>query len=165
MTANATQLLAALEEKHLLLGRLEELLTLEQQAITNLDLPELDQLDQQKRHLLVELEENTNGTRQLIRSLAEQANLSPTVTLSPVIATMAAPQKERCTQLQTALFSVGKRVDRLLDFNRELLQTSLTTVTSSLDFFNRLFSRGTTYGDAGKMRANTSGIQLVSQEA
>jgi flagellar biosynthesis/type III secretory pathway chaperone len=165
MTADATKLLAALEEKHLLLGRLEELLTLEQQAITNLDLAELDQLDQQKRHLLVDLEGNSNGTRLLLRTMADQANLAPTVTLSPVIATLATPQKERCTQLQTALFTVGKRVDRLLDFNRQLLQTSLATVTTSLDFFNRLFSRGTTYGDAGKMRSNASGVQLVSQEA
>lgn len=165
MAADVKELLAALEEKQLLLGQLEELLTQEQQAITNLDLDALDLLDQQKRHLLVQLEANTNATRQMIRSLAEQANLAPTATLSPVIASLAAPQRDRCTELQGGLLRVGKRVDRLLDFNRELLQTSLTTVTTSLDFFNRLFTRGTTYGDAGKMTANGSGVRLVSQEA
>jgi flagellar biosynthesis/type III secretory pathway chaperone len=165
MAAHAKDLLAALEEKQQLLGHLEELLTLEQQAITALDLTQLDRLDQQKRQLLVELEGNSNATRQLIRSLADQANLAPTATLSPVIATLAAPLKDRCSQLQSALLAIGKRVDRLLELNRELLQTSLTTVTTSLEFFNRIFSRGTTYGDAGKMRTNTNGVQLVSQEA
>ena len=165
MAADVKDLLVALEVKQQLLGRLEELLTQEQQAITNLDLDQLDAVDQQKRHILVQLEENSNTTRQLIRSLAEQANLAPTVTLSPVIATLLPPQKDRCAELQRALIGIGKRVDVLLDFNRELLQISLTPVTTSLNFFNRIFSRGTTYGEAGKMQTSTSGVQLVSREA
>ena len=165
MAADVKDLLNALETKQQLLGHLEELLTREQQAITSLDLDQLDTIDQQKRQLLVQLEENSNNTRHLIRSLAEQANLAPTVTLSPVIATLLQPQKDRCAELQRALLGIGKRVDGLLDFNRELLQISLTTVTTSLSFFNRIFSRGTTYGEAGRMQTNASGVQLVSREA
>lgn len=165
MATEAKELTTVLEEKKLLLGLLEELLTAEQQAITNLNLDQLDQLDQQKRHLLVQMEGNSNKTRQMIRALAEQANLAPTVTLSPVIASLTPPHRDRCAELQATLLGIGKRVDLLLDFNRELLQSSLSTVNTSLDFFNRIFSRGNTYGDAGRMKTNTSGVQLVSQEA
>ena len=165
MAADVKELLTALETKQQLLGRLEDLLTQEQQAITNLDLNDLDRLDQQKRQLLVQLEANSNSTRQMIRSLAEQANLSPTATLTPVIASLSSPQRDRCNELQRALLQIGKRVDQLLDFNRQLLQTSLTTVTTSLDFFNRIFSRGGTYGDGGRMMSASTGVRLVSQEA
>lgn len=165
MATDAKELIIALEVKHRLLEELEELLAREQQAITKLDLDQLDQLDQQKRDLLVHLEGNANSTRQTIRFLAEQANLAPTATLTPLIKTLASPHKERCAELQGAVMSIGGRVDRLLDFNRELLQTSLNTVTASLNFFNRIFSRGTTYGDAGRMQSNAGAVRLVSQEA
>ena len=55
-------------------------------------------------------------------------------------------------------------MNRVLAFNRELLQASLRTVNRSLDFFNRVFSDSCTYGDAGRMVQGSQGARLFCKE-
>lgn len=165
MAADPARMVSVLDEKSILLLRLEEVLTLEQKAIVSLDLSGLEQIDQQKRHLLMQIETNGNEFRQLLKVQAEAAGLPMTVTLTPLLPTLPLAEREQATALQHRMKEQGRRVDRLLDLNRELLQNSLKTVNSSIDFFNRLFTQGATYGGAGRMANDGTGVRLVSREA
>lgn len=156
-------------QKHLdgklsLLGRLETVLLDERGAIVALDLEAMEQIDARKREVIRELEQNGEEGRRIIRELADEKGLSPDTTLTGLLETLPPLQRKPLATLQAKVLERGKSVDRQITINRDLLVSSLRTVNASLDFFHRMFTLGTTYGEGGKI-TEESGVRLVSREA
>lgn len=153
-----------LERKISLLSRLESVLREEREAIVSLDLARMEETDARKREVIRELDLNGEESRTLLREGVAAAGLSPESTLSVLLGTLPPPEREQLQRVQAEALEKGRRVDREITVNRELLVSSLRTVNASLDFFHRMFTLGTTYGEGGKI-SGESGVRLVSREA
>jgi len=147
---------------------MEELLVLlqdEQRGIIEIDLVGLELLDDRKREILTAMDRNNAECRQLLKEAALELKLDKSDTLSPIISKAAPPVRETLKGLQARLLELGETMNRLLDFNRELLEGSLRHVRETLAFFNSVMkNRSNTYGDAGRMVTAGNEVRLVCKE-
>lgn len=154
---------ANLERKKILLGRLESLLEEERRGIVSLDVSTLERLEPDKRSLIEEIERIGTDSRELIRQEGVSRGLGEEVSLSALIPVLPSGQREPLESLRREVLEAGERVDRIIAVNRDLLVASLRSVNASLEFFHRMFTLGSTYGEGGKI-SEESGVHLVSRE-
>jgi len=164
MADSVSELIAALRSKQEVMAEMLSVLDLEQESIVALDLATLDSHSERKRQLLIQLETVTNRCRQLMRAVAAEQGVPGVDSLSQLIVRLLPPDREAVQGLQSRLLEGAAAMNRVLAFNRELLQASLRTVNRSLDFFNRGFSDSCTYGDAGRMVQGGQGVRLFCKE-
>lgn len=164
MAIPTTELIAALAEKDQLIADLLQVLEEERKCIVAMDMTVLEQVDDRKRQLLVQLETTNNRFRQLMRQLGGELNLPEGVTLSAVLPKVDAAPRSDLKRLQAKIVQQGATLEAALAFNRELLQGSLRMINRSLDFFGRMFKRTNTYGQAGSMVTTAADMRLVCKE-
>ncbi|MBI5655713.1 MAG: flagellar protein FlgN [Geobacter sp.] len=146
---------------------MEELLTIleaEQRSIIDVDIANLEQLDQRKRELLFSMERTNAACRLLLRKSAEELQVPQAESLSPLMPKIASPLRERFRGLQSRILELGEALQRVIAFNRSLLEGSLQHVQESVEFLNALFTRRSTYGQAGGMVSSTNDVRLVCKE-
>ena len=164
MSETISQLQQALTAHKEAMAELLKLLEREQRTILEHDLAGLDAHGESKRRLLVSLETAANSCRQLIHRAAAELKTPSAANLSALLPYLPLRQRPVLQNLQRHLTETGNTLNRQLTLNRELLQGNLKAVNSSLQFFNNLLSRQTTYGEQGRMVAGGSGIRLVCKE-
>ena len=164
MGDSVAALITVLSEKEGIMNELIRLLKEEQRSIVDIDLAAMELADEKKRVLLVRLEDSNNRLRETLKDAAEELNLSEAPTLSCLLPKVFSSQRSTLQGLQSRLLELGGNLDRALLFNRELLQGSLRIVNRSLDFFQGLFRRSTTYGQAGGMVTSSADVRLVCKE-
>lgn len=164
MASSVSELISALSEKRRLMEELLHHLKEEQRCIVECDLTNLEIGVAKKKELFVQLETSSNLSRQLVKQMALELNVPEACSLSPLLPKVAAPHREILQGLQRGLLDLGTALDRLLVSNGGLLQGALRTVTRSLEFFGCMFSRSTTYGEAGKMVGGAANARIICKE-
>lgn len=159
------QLVTVLSSKRTSMEELLALLQDEQKNIIDIDLHGLATLDGRKRELLTAMDRNNAECRLLFKSAALELKLDKAETLSPIIEQAGPQVRETLKGLQARILELGQAMNRLLDFNRELLEGSLAHVRESIAFFNSVMQRqSSTYGDAGRMLDSGKKVRLVCRE-
>ena len=164
MTSCLPQLVTALSSKRDEMEKLLLLLQEEQKSIIDVDLAGLEALESRKRELLGVMERGNAEYRLLLKDAAKELKIEKIDNLSPLIQKSPQPLRETLSRLQSSLLEIGEALNRLLDFNRGLLENSLQHVQQNLTFFNSLINSSKTYGDAGNMIAGNGGSRLVCKE-
>jgi flagellar biosynthesis/type III secretory pathway chaperone len=166
MASCLPQLVTVLTSKRTSMEELLVVLKDEQRSIIEIDLMSLETLDYRKRDLLTAMDRNNAECRLLYKEAAVELKLDKAETLSPIISKASPPVREILKSLQAKLLEHGDAMNRLLDFNRELLEGSLRHVRETLAFFNSVMqTRSSTYGDAGRMITAGNEVRLVCKEA
>ncbi|GAM09670.1 flgN protein [Geobacter sp. OR-1] len=158
------QLVTALNGKREKMENLLLLLKDEQKSIIEVDLAGLESLESRKRELLGAMERGNAEYRLLLKEAARELNLEKVENLSPLISKSPAPFRETLGRLQSTLLETGESLNRILDFNRELLEGSLNHVRENMAFFDAIMNRRKTYGDSGTMVMNGNKSRLVCKE-
>jgi chromosome segregation ATPase len=164
MTASLNQFMQALSANKAVLEELAAFLTEEQQSIVNLDTIAIEGRAERKKLLLAQLETSATTCRQRLRQLAQELQLPQAETISALLPRLTGTQRTALQNLQQGLQQLSDEVNRLLAFNRELLDSSLGIINSSLQFFNSLLTKRPTYGQHGMMMDSGSSIRLVNKE-
>lgn len=164
MTNSIPELITALSENETTMEELRKLLEEEHRLIVTMDTSNLETQMGKTRELYVRLERSGNHSRQLMRQLAQELGLPEAAGLSPLLPKVALPHRKTLMELQQRLLETGAALDQLMAFNRELLYGALRTVNRSLEFFGHLFSRSTTYGQAGQMLGAVPHARIICKE-
>lgn len=165
MAQSVQELINSLTENDRIVGELLQLLDEEPQHIAQLQGDRVEELAGRIRDLLGSLEAAASDIRRILARLAREVGLHDGATLSQIIPLLALPQRKTLEELRARLMERGELVNRLLEFNRELLSGGLQAVNSALDFFKSVMTRRTTYGDQGRLLDGSNGVRLVNREA
>ena len=164
MASYLSELVDALSRKRMVLEELFTLLEAEQRSIIEVDVARLENLDDRKRELLTLLERISGECRLLIKSAAEDLHVQKADNLSSILPKISPPVRDKLKGLQARLLELGESVQKVLSFNKDLLESSLQHVNDSLEFFNSLFMRRSTYGESGSMVRSSNEVRLVCKE-
>jgi hypothetical protein len=164
MSSCLPQLVTALSSKRDEMGKLLQLLQEEQKCIIEVDIAELENLESRKRDLLGVMERGSAEYRLLLKDAARELKLEKAENLSPIIQKISSPLRETLSLLQSSLLEIGDSLNRVLDFNRDLLTGSLNHVRENMAFFDAVMNRRKTYGEAGTMVMNGNKSRLVCKE-
>ncbi|TWJ18058.1 flagellar export chaperone FlgN [Geobacter argillaceus] len=166
MAESVLELINSLTENDRIVQELLQLLEEEQQNVAQLQGDRVEELAGRIRDLLGRLEAAASDIRRILARLAREAGLRDGATLSLIIPLLALPHRAVLEELRARLMERGELVNRLLEFNRELLSGGLQAVNNALDFFKSVMTtRRTTYGDQGKLLDGSNGVRLVNREA
>jgi len=165
MAQGVQELIGSLTENDRIVEELFRLLEQEQESITMLQGARLEEVAGRVRDLLTRLERATSDIRRLLVGLAREVGLQDEATLSQIILLLPPNQGRALEGLRTRLIENGQQVNRLLEFNRELLSGGLQAVNSALDFFKSIMTRRNTYGEQGKLLGGANDVRLVNREA
>lgn len=164
MKGSIAVLIASLTEKGELLKQLKVLLQEEQSCLIALDLAKLEENQQEITAAMERMAQLSKGCKSMIDSLGAELGLAGNVTLSPVIARLAQPEQQALREAQSKVAADSRALGGALDLNRGLLEDSLKMVDKSVNFFNRLFNPGDTYGVAGAIVSRRGGSRFVCKE-
>jgi flagellar biosynthesis/type III secretory pathway chaperone len=164
MTASLNNFMQALSANEAALRELAAFLDEEQQSIVNLDSAAIEGRVERKNLLLARLEGCAADCRLRLRQLGRELQLPQAETISALLPRLTGVQQAALRKLQQSLQELSDEVNRLLAFNRELLDSSLGIINSSLQFFNSLLTKRPTYGQHGMMMDSGSSIRLVNKE-
>ncbi len=165
MAKSVQELIGLLTDNDRIVGELLQLLEEEQESIARLKGERVEEMAGRIRDLVGQLESAARNIRQLILRLAEELGLPSGATLSLVITKLPLGQKTTLEELRSRLLERGEMINRLLEFNRELLEGGLQAVNNSLQFFRAVMTRSNTYGGQGQLVDGSAGIRLVNREA
>lgn len=164
MAQSVHELINSLTENDRIVGELLQLLEEEQQNVTQLKGDRVEEVACRIRDLLGRLEAAASDIRRILARLAREVGLQDGATLSRIIPLLELPQRKALEELRARLIERGELVNRLLEFNRELLSGGLQAVNNALDFFKSVMTRRTTYGDQGRLLDGSNGVRLVNRE-
>lgn len=151
MREEMAKLVEILNAREASMKELVRLLGEERQNIISCDMERLQATTDSKVQLADEMETLDRACRKLLASEGEHCNLRGNESLSPLIARSPEPVAGELKNLQTRLASLSADVRRLLDENKRLLDSSLSTVGRSLAFFRSRLTVAETYGGSGHM--------------
>ncbi|BDV44438.1 flagellar biogenesis chaperone FlgN [Geotalea uraniireducens] len=151
MREETTKLMEILNAREASMKELLRLLGEERQNIVSCDMERLQVTTDSKVQLAEQMETLDRACRKLLAGEGEKLSLRGTVSLSPLIAQSAEPAASELKDLQQRLSSLSLEVRRLLDENKRLLDSSLSTVGRSLTFFRSRLTVAETYGGSGHM--------------
>ena len=164
MKRNITELISTLAEKGKLLQEMRRLLQQEQACLASLDLAGLEENQQVIASTMARMAQLSDGCKAKIAAVGAELGLPGDATLTPIIARMAQPEQGALREAQTRIAADSKELNGTLALNRTLLEDSLKMVDRSVNFFNRLFNPGDTYGLAGSIVARRGGSRFVCKE-
>jgi|PlaIllAssembly_1097288.scaffolds.fasta_scaffold107384_2 flagellar biosynthesis/type III secretory pathway chaperone len=163
-TSCLPELVSELTGKKAVLEELVKVLEAEQRSIVEIDMPGIDACDSRKRELLASLERSSGRCRQLLKEAGQELNAGGVECISSLLAKVPPPLRSSLASLQARLQEQGDSLKRQLDFNRGLLEGSISHLQESLEFLNGLFTRRQTYGEAGGMISSNDNVRLVCKE-
>jgi flagellar biosynthesis/type III secretory pathway chaperone len=165
MASCIPQLIEALDRKRNELKELLHLTEEEQRCIIEIDMAGLEILENNKRDLLMSMENTNTNCKQLLKEAAEECRLEGADSLSPIIHRVPSPLREKLSELQSGLLDLGQSLNKALEFNAELLANSIRHVEDSLGFLSSFLTTSTTYGESGSMVRTSDEVRLVRKEA
>ena len=165
MAQNVRALITSLTENDRIIGELLQLLEEEQENVARLQGERVEAVAGRIRDLLGRLEAAASDIRRILARLAREVGLQDGATLSLIIPLLEPSQRKPLEELRARLVQRGELVNRLLEFNRELLSGGLQAVNNALEFFKTVMTRRTTYGDQGRLLDGSNGARLVNREA
>lgn len=164
MKPGIADLIATLATKGELMQELKRLLNREQSCLVALDLAGLEETQQEIARAMERMAEVSDLCRSKVAALGEELGLTGRATLSPIIERMQNPEKGALREAQTRVTAQARALEGAVTLNRGLLEDSLKVVEYSVNFFNRLFNPGDTYGFAGALVSRRGGSRFVCKE-
>ena len=165
MDRNVVELIAALCEKGVLLDQMQALLQEEQECMTSLDLARLEENQQEITAGMERLARLSGQCQEMIAAIGTDLGMPGNSTLSPIIERLGAPEKRALKEAQQSVTGNARALQGALALHRRLIEDSLNVVGRSVNFFNRLFNPGQTYGGAGAfVNAGRGNSGFVSKE-
>ncbi|WP_129124768.1 flagellar protein FlgN [Geomonas oryzae] len=149
MDRSIAELIAALCEKGILLDQLQALLKEEESCMISLDLARMEENQQEIAAGMERLAKLSEQCRLMIASVGAELGMPGNQTLSPIIERVGAAQKRALAEAQQSVTGNAKALQGALALHRRLIEDSLNVVGNSVNFFNRIFNPGHTYGVAG----------------
>jgi len=165
MDRSVVELIAALCEKGVLLDQLQALLQEEQDCLISLDLARLEENQQEITAGMERLAKLSGQCQQMIGAIGTELGMPGNTTLSPIIERLGASEKRALKEAQESVTGNVRALQGALALHRRLIEDSLNVVGRSVNFFNRLFNPGQTYGGAGAFVKSGRGASgFVSKE-
>jgi hypothetical protein len=159
-----SELMEVLEKKRDALECLQAILEEEKELIIGLDSEGLQTNSSRKLQALEKITILSDRCRNAVADECLKAGVSGGDALSPLIAGLKQPERDRISALQRTLLSTARKNERLLELNKSLLENSLSLVDRSLKFFSKFLTSGSTYGEAGRILEVQAGARLVCKE-
>lgn len=164
MKQKISELIATLADKGAVLKELQTLLQKEQSCLVSLDLDALEENQQQIVEAMDRMAQLSEKCRGMLASIGKELGIAGNATLSPIIAKLAQPEQRALRDAQARITAESRALNGALSLNRGLLEDSLDVVQRSVNFFNRLFNPGETYGVAGSLVSRRGGSRFVCKE-
>ncbi|HKZ16783.1 MAG TPA: flagellar protein FlgN [Geobacteraceae bacterium] len=159
-----SELVDVLTAKEDALRLLQSILEEERIYIVELKTDKLNETTSRKEEVAAKISDLKERLRETLSRSFKEWGMSGEINLSPVIEKLRGPEKERLLGLQDSLILLSRKIEELLSGNRDLLNSSLRIVESSMSFFRRALSRSDTYGNAGHMTEIPAASRLVCKE-
>jgi hypothetical protein len=159
-----SELIVVLEEKRDAIECLQAILQQEKDLIIGLDSEGLEANSSRKLQALGKITILRDRYRNALADACRETGVSGGDALSPLIAGLKQPEKDKIAALQRTLLSTARKNERLLELNKSLLENSLSLVNRSLKFFSKFLTSGSTYGEAGRILEAQAGARLVCKE-
>lgn len=164
MDRSIVELIAALCEKGVLIDQLKALLQEEQECMVSLDLARIEENQQEIVAGMERLKLLSEKCRQMIACIGSELGIPGNKTLSPIIEKLGAPEKQALKEAQESVTANAQALTGALELHGKLVEDSLNLVGRSVNFFNRLFNPGNTYGVAGSLVSGRGSSGFVSKE-
>ncbi|RNC67266.1 MAG: flagellar protein FlgN [Desulfuromonadales bacterium] len=164
MATGTVELVDILDARGASMEEMVRLLEEERQAIISFDTERLQVAAARKVHVAALMEELDGTCRVALARAGERHGLADNATLSPIIARTPQPDRAELAAIQVKLGSLASDIRRMLDDNRRLLESSLTTIGRSLSFFQSRFKVAETYGGSGQMVERGANAGLLRRE-
>jgi len=164
MDRSIVELIAALCEKGVLIDQLKALLREEQECMVSLDLARIEENQQEIVAGMERLKLLSEKCRQMIACIGSELGIPGNKTLSPIIEKLGAPEKQALKEAQESVTANAQALTGALALHGRLVEDSLNLVGRSVNFFNRLFNPGNTYGVAGSLVSGRGSSGFVSKE-
>ncbi|QXE90341.1 flagellar protein FlgN [Geomonas subterranea] len=165
MDRNVVELIAALCEKGVLLDQMQALLQEEQECMASLDMARMEENQQEITAGMERLARLSGQCQGMIAAIGADLGMPGESTLSPIIERLGAPEKQALKEAQDSVTGNARALHGALALHRRLIEDSLNVVGRSVNFFNRLFNPGQTYGGAGAfVNAGRGASGFVSKE-
>jgi hypothetical protein len=111
------------------------------------------------------LERLSGQCQQMIVAMGADLGMPGNTTLSPIIERLGAPEQAALKEAQESVSGNASALQGALALHRRLVEDSLNVVGRSVNFFNRIFNPGQTYGGAGAfVNAGRGATGFVSKE-
>lgn len=164
MERSIVELIAALCEKGVLIDQLKALLQEEQECMASLDLARMEENQQEIVLGMERLRGLSEKCQCMIGSIGVDLGMPGNSTLSPILEKLGQPERQALKDAQLAVTGNAQALQGALALHRRLIEDSLNLVGRSVNFFNRLFNPGDTYGVAGSLVSRRGASGFVSKE-
>lgn len=164
MSSGIAELIETMTEKRDALECLQAILEEENEHITRLDSEAL-RINSSKKLRVFERMSNLNDRcRAALEDAYREVGVPGGNTLSPLVAGLKQPEREIIQTLQQTVIRTARKTEQLLKLNKDLLESSLQFIESSMNFFKRFFSKTDTYSQTGRMLAAPPAPRIVCKE-
>lgn len=164
MDRSIVALIAALCEKGVLIDQLKALLQEEQECMASLDLAKIEENQQEIVAGMERLRLLSEKCREMIACIGGELGIPGNTTLSPIIERLGPQEKKALKEAQESVVGNAQALTGALALHKRLIEDSLNVVGRSVNFFNRLFNPGNTYGVAGSLVSGRGASGFVSKE-
>lgn len=164
MEPRIAELIAALCEKGVLMDQLQGLLREEQECMSSLDLARMEENQQEIAAGMQRMARLSTRCQEMIAAIGTELGIPGNKTLTPIIEKLAEPEKLALKDAQQSILSNAQAFNGALALHQRLIEDSLNLVGRSVNFFNRLFNPGNTYGMAGALVSGRGSSGFVSKE-
>ncbi|OGT97438.1 MAG: hypothetical protein A2079_05615 [Geobacteraceae bacterium GWC2_48_7] len=146
----------------MLLEKIEIVMEHETEALSNINLDKLPDINLQKEDLSAEIEQTIINLRQLMTEQATKAGISPAATLGAIAEAIDLPE---ITALHKSLNTAAERVRDTATINREIAEHFAETAGSTLNILTGLINQTSVYGASGSYQQRTTGSMMINREA
>ncbi len=164
MRNSLAKLIRLLGDKEKALEEMTVLLLEEQRCVIGFDPGALVELGSRTEEATARLSGLKRECGALIRQLGDELGVPGEGTLSPIVARLSTAEQAALRPVQKRVAKRAAALERQLDLNRGVLESSLATIGSSMAFFGRVLGGGMTYGAQGHLRSAMAEGNLLRLE-
>jgi flagellar biosynthesis/type III secretory pathway chaperone len=146
----------------LLLEKIEIVMEQETEALSNINLDKLPDINLQKADLSAEIEQTIVNLRHLMSEQATKAGLSPAATLGAIAEAIDLPE---ITALHKSLNTAAGKVRDTAAMNLEIAEHFAETAGSTLNVLTGLINQTSVYGSSGSYQQRSTGSMMINREA
>lgn len=146
----------------LLLEKMGIVMEQETEALSNIYLDKLPDINLQKADLSAEIERTIVNLRQLISEEATKAGISPSATLGAIAEAIDLPE---ITALHKSLNIAAGKVRDTAAMNLEIAERFAETAGSTLNLLTGLINQTSVYGASGSYQQRAPGSMMINREA
>lgn len=146
----------------LLLDKLQIAMELETDALSEINLDKLHEINNQKDELSAEMKITGAALRQAMTEQALKSGMPSDSTLGAIVAVIGTPE---ISALHSSLNLKAERVRNITLVNREIAERFAETASSTLNILTGLINQTSVYGASGSYQQRPTGSIMINREA